>query len=256
MREEALGIRAASIARQIWMTHIAAFLTERQVLSSENEEVRCLDARSFARYVLRVCRALAGGKGGGVLSLVPPDTWAGPDGDTLRRGLAFLWTCCLWAAVYLRQESSEELESIWETVPELIAGRFVATVRARCKAPDKQDIARRLPACKDMAALEASEKQASRLAGLILSTEAKDEPARKLTGAISAVEPGALVFHPSVGVTVLVDRELGTHNVYGLLDPSNSDRLVRRFEKFVVEMRAEGWPLPWNASLVRALELD
>lgn len=259
MRKEAVGVRATSIARQIWMTHIAAFLAERQVLSAENEEVRCLDARSFAQYVLRVCRALAGGKDGGVLSMMRPDTWAGPDADTLRRGLAFLWTCCVWATAHLREERPEELESVWEAVPELVTGRFVAAVSGHCKAPDTHDITRRLPACRDPAELEAWERRISGLADVIRSTEGKGRRGASvngLRGGTSAAEPGALVFHPAVGVTVLFDREPWAHGTYSLLDLSKSDDLVRGFVDGVVELRVEGWPLPWDESVARSLELD
>lgn len=259
IRKEAVGVRAGSVARQIWMTHIAAFLAERRVLSAENEEVRCLDARSFARYVLRVCRALAGGKDGGVLSLLRPDTWAGPDGDTLRRGLAFLWTCCVWATAYLRGDRAEELESIWEAVPELVAGRFVAAVDGHCKAPDKHEITRRLPACRDAVELEGWERRISGLADLIRSSEGEGgrvAPVNGLGRGASAAERGALVFHPTLGVTVLFARAPWVDGTYSLLDLSKSDDMVRGFVEGVVELRAEGWPLPWDESVARLLERD
>jgi len=67
-------------------------------------------------------------------------------------------------------------------VPELITGRFVAMVRAHCRFPDKREVTRRLPACKDAAELEIWERRASRLADLILSREAKCEVDRKVRG--------------------------------------------------------------------------
>lgn len=247
IRDEVVGVRASSIARQIWMTHIAAFLGERPVLSSENEEIRCLDARTLARYVLRVSRALAGGKNGGVLSLVPPENWAGPDGEVLRRGLAFLWTCCLWATAYLRQNTAEEIASPWEAAPELVAARFVAVVRSHCQAPDQQDIARRLPACRDPESLDMWGRNASQLADLIVATEVKGEPPHEIIREAVDSGPGALVFHPSVGVSVLVDRERRFQGAYTLLDLSKGDPPFRKFLEQVVELRADGWPVAWSS---------
>jgi hypothetical protein len=247
IRDKVVGVRASSIARQIWMTHIAAFLGERLVLSSENEEIRCLDARMLAHYVIRVCRALSGGKDAGVLSLVPPETWAGPDGEVLRRGLAFLWTCCLWATAYLRQNTPEEIGTPWEAVPELVAARFVAAVRSICQAPDQQDITRRLPVCGDPESLRAWGRNTSRLADLIVAIETKGKPPQELTREAVDSEPGALVFHPSVGVTVLVDRERRFQGAYTLLDLSKGDPPFRKFLGQVIELRAEGWPIAWSS---------
>jgi len=256
LRAEAVGVRAASIARQIWMTHIAAFLAERRVLSAENEEVHCLDTRTFARYVLRVCRALSGGKDGGVLSLLPADVWKGPDGETLRRGLAFLWTCCVWATGYLRREKSQEIDTIWEMLPELVAARFVAAVKDHCRSPDKQDIDRRLPAYRNTHEVQRWENHTARLARFMMTTEVKGEPARKVVGDITEAEPGALVFHRATGVTVLVDREPWANGTYSLLDLSKRDGLIRKFTAGVVAIQAEGWPIPWDGASARSVGIQ
>ena len=253
LRAESVGVRTASIARQIWMIHIAAFLAERRVLSAENEEVRCLDAATFARYVLRVCRALSGGKDGGVLSLLPVDILKGPDGETLRRGLAFLWTCCVWATGYLRQNKSEEIDTIWEMLPELVAARFVAVVKDHCKSPDGQGIDRRLPAYGTVQEAHRWETYTSRLAGLITTTELKGEPARKVVGSITEARPGALVFHRATGVTVLADREPWANGAFSILDLSKTDEPTRKFTSGVVAIQADGWPIPWDATAARSL---
>jgi hypothetical protein len=256
LRAEAVAVRASSIARQIWMTHIAAFLAERRVLSAENEEVRCLDASAFARYVLRVCRALSGGKDRGVLSLLAPDVWKGPDGETLQRGLAFLWTCCVWATAHFRRERVEEKETIWEMIPDLVAARFIAAVKGYCKSPDKQDVSRRLPAYGDAAGAQRWEDQTARLAGLIMTTEAKGEPARKVVGDVTAVQPGALVFHRATGITVLADREPWANGTYSLLDLSKDDNVVRKFTSGVIAVQADGWPVRWDPAAARSLGIE
>jgi hypothetical protein len=146
-REQLRGVPVAGVVRQVWMTHIAAFLTERMTSCDEGYEVRCLDAAVFARFVLRVCRALGGGRDGGLLALLPAEGWIGPDGETLRRGLAFLWTCCLWATDFLRANPPEESTDVWERAPELITARFTKAVRQHCSTPNTRDLTRRLPAC-------------------------------------------------------------------------------------------------------------
>lgn len=138
------------------MAHIGAFLAGRIVLSSDNKEVRCLKPVDFAKYVLRICRALAGGKDGGLFTLLPANTWTGPDADTLQRGLAFLWSCSIWAtarvAEYWKAESgdSEMADGVWDAVPELVVARFITTIRPHCPHPDTHNIVKRLPVWEDL----------------------------------------------------------------------------------------------------------
>ena len=151
---------------------------------------------------------------------------------------------------------SEEVENLCEVVPELIAGRFVAIVRPHCKSPDKHEIRRRLPACKDVAELEGWERRASSLADVILSRESKGGAAWKAVGDISHAKPGTLVFHPAVGVSVLFDRELSADGAFSIVDLSKSERPVRKFIEGVVEVDLEGWPLPWDPTIPHSLGMD
>lgn len=242
-REGLSTMPVAAIVRQVWMTHIAAFLAERITLSVDGEEVRCLAARALARFVLRVCRALAGGRDGGLLSLLRPEAWRGPDGDTLRRGLAFLWTCCFWATAFVRANLVEEAEDVWVQVPELIVARFTGAVQAHCRAPDTRDLARRLPACTRAAELKVWHHRAFRDAALIGAFDSGRGRGRLQQRDASAAEPGSLVFHPAVGVTVLVRRD--TRPTYRVLDLSRGNKAERDFVSGVVQVQAKGWPVPW-----------
>jgi hypothetical protein len=89
------------------MAHIAAFLTGRETPTSDGDLVLCLGPRHFAEYILRICRALAGGKDGGLLHLVQMDTFVGPDGDSFKAGLSFLWTGLIFAVA--------EVTALWRT---------------------------------------------------------------------------------------------------------------------------------------------
>jgi hypothetical protein len=80
------------------MAQIAAFLTGRMAPTSDGEDVLCLEPIDFALYTLQVCRALSGGKDSGLLDLVSHEAFAGPDGESLKRGMSFLWTSVIFAA--------------------------------------------------------------------------------------------------------------------------------------------------------------
>src|SRR5262249_48047179 len=96
------SLNSNGIARQIWMTHIGAFLAHRVTVSDEGDEFVCLHPWYFAKYVLRVCRALTGSKKvGGFLDKLLPSSWEGFDGEALKKGLAFLWTCAVWSVAYM-----------------------------------------------------------------------------------------------------------------------------------------------------------
>ncbi|HEV8712513.1 MAG TPA: hypothetical protein VGX03_06765 [Candidatus Binatia bacterium] len=238
--EKALGDRKrlslippSSIARQIWMAHIGAFLAGRIVLSSDNEEVQCLEPVDFAKYILRICRALTGGKNGGLFALLPANTWTGPDAETLQRGLAFLWSCSIWAAARITKywqaeaDDNEMADGIWDAVPELVVARFITTIRPYCPHPDTRDIAKRLPAWEDLELgwFEEWNQRIGKLADLIGSMEAVDSQQPQSTQSLH--EPGILVYNPAVGVTVLAG--ITNDQKYQLLDLSRTKDEVRLF---------------------------
>lgn len=239
-RSEVAPISTSALARQIWMPHIAAFLAERPLPTDDGGVVVALESRAFAQYVVRVCKALAGGRDGGVLALVDPKSWEGHDGATLKRGLAFLWTCCLWAAAYLESEPDERENQDGEDGDEdeghgeswgqwagLIATRFTATARPLCERPDMGDIERRLPACRDTVALRRMNQRCVEMARRIRRVEQNAGPARRTVAKLENVSPGALVFNASLGVTLLVGTE--PPDSYKLLDLSRNEKPIRTF---------------------------
>lgn len=161
-REQLDVVPLQSIVRQIWMTHIAAYLTGRVTQTDDGLEVKCLEPWYFADYVLRICRALTGSKRGGFLDKIPQPAWESIDGDIIKRGLAFLWTCAIWATAYMVHyyteiaDEDEQPESVADAAPELITARFIVKVMKQCEEPDVKDLARRLPAWNEIgsAALE------------------------------------------------------------------------------------------------------
>jgi hypothetical protein len=235
-RKELTNIPAAGLARQIWMAQIAAFLTGREAPTSDGGLVLCLDRRHFAEFILRVCRALAGGKDGGLLHLVPKDTFGGPDGDSLKAGLSFLWTCLIFAVAEFTSlwansptnvhDEDEEIEyacDVWDAVPELVAARFILAVRPYCRKPDLLNIPRRLP---DWDKLVEGwfgdwKLRIDHLADFIERMEkAKDIPAEPVQ-AKSALKVGSLVLNDALGVTALA--AMGDNRKCYLVDFSRSD---------------------------------
>lgn len=211
--EDALGTAAfelstAALARQLWMTQIAAFLAGREVGTADGPAV-CLAPEAFARYVVRLAHALAGGKAGGLLARAPASAWTGHDGENMKRGLAFAWTCVAWAAAYMRRhwetvaEPAEHPTSLAEAVPELVAARFVRLARALCKEPDESDLSRRMPA---HATLTAAERKAaaSRLEQLLSALAACDAtPPQAFPSVPPKADPGTLVYSAGCGLTVV-----------------------------------------------------
>jgi hypothetical protein len=207
-RRDLKEIALPSLARQVWMAHIAAFLAGRVVTSSENQEVLCLDEAQFAKYVLRVCRALAGGKAGGLLALLPDSAWHGTDGEHVRRGLALVETCCLWAIMWVRnywqtcEDPEIRAEGIWDSVPELIGARLLNALRGRVPAPDLDDLGRRLPlvGAAGMAKLTACRDRLLAASDALRDTDS----VMPLQNAVSTEwKPGDLVLNGHVGVTFI-----------------------------------------------------
>lgn len=215
------------LARQIWMTHIAAFLAGRTTISSDGKEVRCLDEEVFAEYVLRLCHALAGGKAGGLLALLPETAWQAADADHVKRGLAFVETCCLWAVAWVRRywrqcKDPEVLaDGVWDSVPELLAARFLNALRGRVEGPDLKDVERRLPHVLEIGTepLLACKKDLDAIGAALRDA---DSQSSSTTGAaVQAWKPGDLASTPHLGATFVVGVE--NRNIH-LLDLSKGPR--------------------------------
>ena len=218
------------VARQIWMTHIGAFLANRLTESNEGEEFICLHPWYFARYVLRVCRTLVGNKtSGGFLDKIAKSSWEGFDGDALANGLAFLWTCVMWAAAYMVHyysvgEGKDEIpDSIAVASPEFVAARFIWKAREHCAEADHASLKKRFPAWDSVPAeqLSRTEAHVMEVVQMIADVEA--------SGNLSSLGPdseapllkaGSLVYNPKLGVTMLATE--GDVRPYQLVDLSRS----------------------------------
>ncbi|MGB7546112.1 MAG: hypothetical protein WBM14_00045, partial [Terracidiphilus sp.] len=239
-----------SVARQIWMTHIGAFLAGRTTESTDGYEFVCLEPWHFANYVLRVCRALAGSKKiGGFLDRVPATSWEGLDGEALAKGLAFLWTCVTWAAAYMIHYYSNGAgkekvpESIAVASAELVAARFIYKVSAHCTAPDQERIIQRLPAWTAVphGQFDHTNKRLGRIVPLIAAIEKAGKS--NLLGPDSATESlpaGTLVYNRTLGVTMLALD--GSHHSYHLVDLSKSVDEPAKYGAFVAPVLFEGKP--------------
>ena len=238
------------IARQVWMTHIGAFLANRITVSDEGDHFVCLHPWCFAQYVLRVCRALTGSKKiGGFLDKLPESSWEGFDGDALRKGIAFLWTCVSWAAAYMVRYYSDGKgredvpESIAVASAELVAGRFIWKASAHCNEPDRNDLQRRFPAW-NILPLDYMEDAASRfkqLASLITNVEVggqKSNPDRESDTV--TLKAGTVVHNPTYGVSMLAyDASPGG---YYLVDLSQCDDRPKKFGAMVAPVLFDGKP--------------
>ena len=238
------------IARQVWMTHIGAFLANRITVSDEGDHFVCLHPWCFAQYVLRVCRALTGSKKiGGFLDKLPESSWEGFDGDALRKGIAFLWTCVSWAAAYMVRYYSdgkgrEEVpESIAVASAELVAARFIWKASAHCNQPDRDDLQRRFPAWNALPA-EQMEKTAARLLELVRVIADIEVCGKKLLlgrdSDTAFLKAGTLVHNPTYGVTMLAMD--GAPGAYYLVNLSQSDDRPKKFGSLVAPVLLNGKP--------------
>jgi hypothetical protein len=238
------------VARQIWMTHIGAFLADRVTESNEGEEYICLHPWYFANYVLRVCRALVGSKTpGGFLDKITKSAWEGFDGDALTKGLAFLWMCVTWAAAYMVQyysngEGKNEIpKSVAVASPELIAARFIWKVRSHCAEADRTNIRKRFPAWEAVSSEQMSrtETRTQQLAQLIADVETSgNESLLGSDSGIAALKAGSLVYNPKLGVTMLAMA--GGLSPYRLVDLSRSSNDFAKFGARVMPVLVKGKP--------------
>jgi hypothetical protein len=238
------------VARQIWMAHIGAFLTDRITESADGDEFVCLDPWCFAAYVLRVCRALAGSKKvGGFLDKLAKTSWEGFDGEALTKGFAFLWTCVTWSAAYMvhyysNGEGKEEFpESIAVGSAELVAARFIWKVSCHCKEPDRDNLQRRFPAWDSVPPkqMERTTKRLQEIVQLMQSVEGSGS--KEILGAESDTESlkaGTLVHNPAFGVTMLAKD--GAPRSYYLVNLSQSGDEPKKYGALVAPVLFNGKP--------------
>ena len=248
--EDLKSLAPNGVARQIWMTHIGAFLANRITESNEGEEFVCLHPWHFANYVLRVCRTLVGSKtAGGFLDKVAESSWDGFDGDALKRGLAFLWACVTWAAAYMvhyysNGEGKDKIPaSVAVASPELVAARFIWKVHAHCEGPDHSNLKKRFPAWDVVSAEQISrtETRVALLAQLIAEIETAGN--KSILGSdsdIASLKAGSLVYNPKLGVTMLAMA--GGFQPYRLVDLSHSSNKLAKYGAKVTPVLVKGKP--------------
>lgn len=238
------------VARQIWMTHIGAFLAGRKTVSADGDEFTCLHPWYFADYVLRICRALVGSKKvGGFLDRLSKSTWEGYDGEALSRGLAFLWTCAEWAAAYMvhyysNGEGKDELpQSIAVASAELVAARFIWKVSSHCEASDQESLTRRFPAWETVPAKqrELTHRRLAQVVQVIQCVEGLG--AKSFLGPdtqTDALKAGALVHNPITGVTMLAKD--AAPRAYHLVNLSQTGDEPKKFGAVVAPVLVDGKP--------------
>lgn len=224
--EEMLGqtdlkLEAGPIARQIWMMHIAAYLAGREIEVTDGKAI-CLAPLSFARYTIRMGHAMSGGKQDGLLACLPNTAWEGYDGENLRRGLAFCWTCVKWAAAYLVNHwgrvanPSDHPQHLAESIPELVAANYQAFARQRCEQPDEEHLSRRLPAS-TLLSEELRKETYTRIDTLEMAiADCSAVKTDEYPGQLPAVKSGDLVFSAGGGITIAIESGLGYIKVLSL----------------------------------------
>jgi hypothetical protein len=100
----------------------------------------------------------------------------------------------------------EPADGIWDAVPELIAGRFVAAIQSYGEEPDTHDLARRFHVSKKLPPtwFDTVHHPVKRLANIILRAEANSLSSHRSLADPGSYRPGTLVYNPGVGVTVFV----------------------------------------------------
>lgn len=248
-REQLSTVPPQAVARQIWMAHIAAFLAGRVEQSDDGDDFVCLEPWHFADYILRVCRALIGSKPGGFLDKLPSESWDGIDGQALKRGLAFLWTCVVWAAAYMvyyyvnGPGKEEHAESLAVVSAELVAARFVWIVRKAGCAPDEADLGRRFPARGQTseAQLARTTQRVDHIVGLIEQAETnQDSVSLGSEESAQSCKAGTLVFNPKLGVTMLY-HDAAPKQFY-VVNFSSADVDQKRFGARVASVLSGGKP--------------
>lgn len=182
------------------------------LLRDDGEEFNCLDSTAFAEYVIRIVRAHVGSRRGGFVDRLLPNLWKTSDGEMIKRGLAFLETCVIWAtarlnSAYAHRDPDEDgaPESLACAIPELVAARFAYKLRCLSIICDQKDLERRFPAWAKVKEKRIAEVRArlNQLADLIAATETglgeKSPPTH-----FPSLAPGTLVYNENVGVTALL----------------------------------------------------
>lgn len=237
-------IPVAALARQLWMMQLAAFLCGRRTQASDGTDFCCLDPLDFARYTLRTCRVLACGDSRTlpvgveprrILRLVASTSWDGSEGEVLRRGLAFAWTCLAWSTATMLAHwelagPKESASDFTDAVPELVAARFFNEVRRYCDGPDERDLGRRLPAFleADARRLGVVRESATKLAAVIEDCEVSPPDIDATVALPATLVPGTLVYSRRTGVTVFTGWTLGSQAE--LLDLDSPSLPIRRFK--------------------------
>lgn len=231
-----LELEVGSIARQIWMMHVAAYMAGRDVDATDGKAV-CLGPLSFARYAIRMGHAIAGGKRNGLLTHVPEAIWDGYDGENLKRGLAFCWTCVRWSAAYLINHwsrvanPSDHPKHLAESIPELAAASFQFAARQRCDGPDEEHTSRRLPAYGVLpdGVLAETTQRIDRYEAMLRECSTLQPEA--FPERLPAPKSGELVYSSNCGLAVALNAGLGSVSLASLSCVPNAGKKKGRGNK-------------------------
>lgn len=142
------------LARQVWMSRIAAFVTGRAIETESDGQVTAVEPDVLAHYVLRCAAPLAGDACRGLLRAVEPSAWSGVDGRTLAESLRLFVAICAWAVAWLEKarpparasRPAEPVRDVHEAVPLFVLARLLAAAGEHVAEPDFVDAERRVSA--------------------------------------------------------------------------------------------------------------
>jgi hypothetical protein len=214
--DDSFVLPPALIARQVWMTFIAAFVAGRQVETSDEGEQVVVEAAELAHYVMRCAAALAGDGSGGLLRRIEPAAWETREGKTLGEGLRFMISVCAWATAWFEIEYEVEPASGWtddaddwtcwgihDAIPLFVFARLLVVAATHAGEPDFADAARRVAAWDDLPleTIRRAYDRARKLAAW-LSQADLDAPNAKGTGTVA---PGDAVALKKAGIGIAID---------------------------------------------------
>jgi hypothetical protein len=220
--DDALVLPPGLIARQVWMTFIAAFVAGRLVETCDEEDQVVVEPDVLASYVLRCATMLAGDARGGLLRHVDVSAWPTREGQTLADGLRFIVAVCAWATAWFEavhkpsastwhEDEPDYAAGIHDAIPVFVLARFLVAAGAHVAEPDFDDAARRVSAWDEVPflAVQSAYRRARELARWL---SVADIDAASDTTAGEPV-PGSAVHLRKAGVGIVVAAHDGTLRV-------------------------------------------
>ena len=218
------------VARQVWMTFIAAFVAGRPVDTSDEGEVVVVEPDVLADYVMKCAVTLAGDGGGGLLRRVDPTAWSTREGVALAEGLRFMIAACAWATAWFEiayepiakefgdDDDDQYAWGIHDAIPLFVLARLLAAAGSHVAEPDFVDAARRVTSWGDVpiARIQSAYERARRLADWLTRSDADNESVRTS----GSPAPGVAVMLKKSGVGLVLALDRGNLHVAMLGRPS------------------------------------